>query len=335
MTPNITPEEKLSILLLFADKDDKAIRDLKVKIEQQSRSQKYLTNNAGEVTIGGLGKNEKLNIAIQRPDGTYKSIGQINTGTKTREIKLISPTRALEAKTKITNGTPGNLHTQRPPQNKSAVIDGRNEKGKPTIAASSATGEKSGKQWVSRFMPSKSINDLRSPFRENVESFLLALKSAGASVTINTTLRPAQRSYLMYYARQIVTKAIAPDKVPEFVPKNGDAKVAIDWSHRDQSGKPNLNSALAAAKEMDSAYGAAGAIGKPYRSNHNGGKAVDMKISPNWAIGKAVAEKSGTKRLIKSKRDIVEVAATYGVLHWTFSGPRSKEDDPHWSETGN
>lgn len=59
------------------------------------------------------------------------------------------------------------------------------------------TLEKSGRQWVSRFMPSRNVSDLREPFRTNVTSFLAALRAAGVTVTINTTLRPPQRSYLM------------------------------------------------------------------------------------------------------------------------------------------
>ena len=151
---------------------------------------------------------------------------------------------------------------------------------------------------------------------------------------INTTLRPPQRSYLMYYAREVV-QGLAPGKVPKFVPQNGDEPVNIDWEHLDANGKPDLDAAKKGAREMDQAYAAAGAIGKPYSSNHNGGEAIDMKFDPPWGIGKTVKNASGVSVAITSKRDLQEVGATYKVYHWTYYGPKNKVDEPHWSKTGN
>ena len=79
----------------------------------------------------------------------------------------------------------------------------------------------------------------------------------------------------------------------------------------------------------------AGAIGKPYSSNHNGGEAIDMKFDPPWGIGKTVKNASGVSVAITSKRDLQEVGATYKVYHWTYHGPKNKVDEPHWSKTGN
>lgn len=194
--------------------------------------------------------------------------------------------------------------------------------------------EKSGAQWHKRFMQSASVSDLKDPFRSNVTRFIAALKAAGVSININTTLRPPQRSYLMYYAREIV-RGMDPAKVPAFQPQNGDAPVNIDWQHLDASGKPDLKAAKAGAKAMDDAYGAAGAIGKPYHSNHNGGEAIDMRLTPNWGIGKSVKKADGTSVSISSKQDIIDVGASYDVKHWNYAGAKNKADDPHWSKTGN
>ncbi|MFL5348999.1 MAG: hypothetical protein ACJ8AT_29720, partial [Hyalangium sp.] len=103
----------------------------------------------------------------------------------------------------------------------------------------------------------------------------------------------------------------------------------------DSHGKADLDAAKKAAEDMDSAYGAAGAIGKPYHSNHNGGEAIDVDFRPKWGIGKSVVDAQGTTVAIKSKQDAIKVGATYSVYHWNYSGPKAKKDDPHWSKTGN
>ncbi|HEY0135255.1 MAG TPA: hypothetical protein VGB85_14320 [Nannocystis sp.] len=195
--------------------------------------------------------------------------------------------------------------------------------------------EKSGRHWVSRFMSSSSISDLKQPFQGNVAKFFAALKAGGVSYNINTTLRPPQRSYLMYYAREVASGRLAPDKVPPFVPQENDEPVNIDWAHKDSAGKPDLVAAKKAARDMDSAYGAAGAIGKPYRSNHNGGRAIDVRFTPAWGIGKSVVDANGKTVKIGSKRDILNIGGTYNVFHWNYHGAKAKEDDPHWSATGN
>lgn len=203
-----------------------------------------------------------------------------------------------------------------------------------TSTASTGTREPSGKHWVSRFMPSNKVSDLKEPFQTNVRNFLAALSTAGIKVDINTTLRPPQRSYLMFYAREIQAGNLEPDQVPAFVPQGGDAPVNIDWAHRDSSGKANLAAARKAAVAMDTAYGAADAIGKPYKSNHNGGEAIDMDFSPAWGIGKTVVDANGKSVKIGSKRHLIDVGATFKVLHWNYAGPKNKKDDPHWSKSG-
>jgi N-acetyl-anhydromuramyl-L-alanine amidase AmpD/LysM repeat protein len=205
----------------------------------------------------------------------------------------------------------------------------------PPVRTSGGAKEASGKHWVSRFLPSNKVSDLKEPFQSSVRNFLAALRAANVAVNINTTLRPPQRSYLMYYAREIKAGRLSPDQVPAFLPQSKDLPVNIDWAHRDSSGKADLAAAKKAAAEMDKAYGAAGAIGKPYKSNHNGGEAIDMSFTPEWGIGKSVVDATGKTVAIRSKADIIKVGATFGVYHWNYSGSKSKNDDPHWSRTGN
>ncbi|WP_309891849.1 N-acetylmuramoyl-L-alanine amidase [Archangium sp.] len=195
--------------------------------------------------------------------------------------------------------------------------------------------ERSGKEWVNRFLPSNKVSDLKEPFQSKVRNFLTALTAGGVKYDINTTLRPPQRSYLMYYAREVASGRLAPDKVPAFIPQNNDAPVNIDWAHRDAQGKADLTAAKKAAVAMDKEYNAAKAIGKPYKSNHNGGEAIDMDFAPAWGIGKSVVDATGKTVTIRSKRDLLVVGATFGVYHWNYHGPKNKTDDPHWSKTGN
>ena len=60
-----------------------------------------------------------------------------------------------------------------------------------------------------------------------------------------------------------------------------------------------------------------------------------MDFSPAWGIGKTVVDGKGKAVKISSKRNLIDVGATFGVLHWNHAGPKSKKDDPHWSKTGN
>ncbi len=85
--------------------------------------------------------------------------------------------------------------------------------------------ELSGIQWVKRYPNSTSINDLASPFRQNVQSFNGALINAGATITIATTYRPAERAYLMWQSFRIANGHDDP-RDAEVVPG-----IDINWVH--------------------------------------------------------------------------------------------------------
>jgi SH3-like domain-containing protein len=61
----------------------------------------------------------------------------------------------------------------------------------------------SGAGWVAKFPTSTSTTDLVDPFKTNASSFIAALQSAGATVSIGATLRPKQRAYLMHWSFRI------------------------------------------------------------------------------------------------------------------------------------
>jgi hypothetical protein len=86
--------------------------------------------------------------------------------------------------------------------------------------------ELSGIAWVERFPTSKTTDTLIDGFRQKCEAFFAALEDAGATVSINATLRPPERACLMHWSFVINTGEVEPDDVPEH------AGVEIDWMHR-------------------------------------------------------------------------------------------------------
>ncbi|GAM31347.1 hypothetical protein P23_1863 [Acinetobacter calcoaceticus] len=173
----------------------------------------------------------------------------------------------------------------------------------------------SGVDWCSLFLQSNSLSDLAEPFRTNAAKFINGMKNAGISVVINTTWRPTERSYLMYYSTAIARGEIAVDKVPPFPGLN------IDWTH-----KGNKTEAVKAAKAMYKKYGiGTNPVGKPGSSNHNRKKAVDMRIS-NY-VGKVVVI-DGESTKITNWATLTQLGKKHGVI-WYGS-----KDAPHWSHTG-
>lgn len=189
--------------------------------------------------------------------------------------------------------------------------------------AGTAGGIVSGADWVKQFPPSREVEDLASPFRENMKAFLGALTDAGATVSIATTFRPPERAYLMHYAYRIARERLDPRQVPA---RQG---VDIEWVHRKANGEVDLIASRNAAEDMVDAYGI---VYRPaLNSQHTRGEAIDMTIS--WrgtlsivdASGKIVAIK-GTPRNGKNAL-LHAVGETYGVK-------KLNSDPPHWSSDG-
>jgi len=169
----------------------------------------------------------------------------------------------------------------------------------------------SGTYWVKQFMPSTSLDDLKGDFKDNAKKFVKELENKGYSIKINTTYRPHERIYLMYYAWLIAHKSIEPEKVP---PMDG---VRINWVH------PTREASIKAAQEMigPSSKGGYGMIKNTSIdpiSNHAKGTAMDIEISKN---GKLLKDKDGLK-------EAIEIGSKYNVK-WYGSG-----DYVHWSVTG-
>jgi hypothetical protein len=176
----------------------------------------------------------------------------------------------------------------------------------------------SGPEWVTKFMPSQSLDDLAEPFRTSVRQFVNALRAARATVSIEDTLRPPERAYLMHWSFVIAREGVDPATVP---PMPG---VDIQWVH------PSPADSKTAAEQMVQAYHV---VFKPVLvSRHTQKLAVDMDIT--WTGDLAIAGADGTTVTITSQprtgaanTDLHQIAKTYGVI-------KLATDAPHWSNDG-
>lgn len=169
--------------------------------------------------------------------------------------------------------------------------------------------------WCNLFLQSSSLSDLEEPFKTNATKFINGIRKAGITVVINTTWRPNERSYLMYYSTAIARGQVAVDKVPPFPGVN------IDWTH-----KGNKAEAVKAAKAMYQKYGIGNnPVGKPGSSNHNKKMAVDMRIA-NY-VGKIVTIDNEITK-ITSWATLTQLGKKHNVIWY------GNKDAPHWSHTG-
>lgn len=181
----------------------------------------------------------------------------------------------------------------------------------------------SGKEWVNQFPTSRDVEDLASPFRENLKRFLQAMRDAGCSITISATYRPKERAHLMHYAFRIAREGLSPVGIPKL------EGVDIQWDHRKANGQLDLVASRNAAEEMVLAYGIA--FKPALSSNHTRRTAIDMTIT--WSGTLRIKNASGTVVTISSgprtgqNGTLVKVGATYKVI-------KLQSDPPHWSENG-
>jgi uncharacterized Zn-binding protein involved in type VI secretion len=181
----------------------------------------------------------------------------------------------------------------------------------------------SGTSWISEFPNSSNTSTLADGFRQSAEHFISALQSAGASVSIDTTLRPPERAYLMHYAWQIANNGLNPATVPSM------QGVDIDWVHRNANGTANLATSRSEAQAMVNGYGI---VYQPaLNSRHTEGNAIDMTIS--WTGNLNTVDANGAKVPINtsprtgSNAQLIQVGSSYGII-------KLVSDPPHWSNDG-
>ena len=182
----------------------------------------------------------------------------------------------------------------------------------------------SGPVWVARFPNSNRTDDLAEPFRSNAEKFIAALKAARATVSVNATLRPKERAFLMHFSYLVGKDGEDPERVPEM------GGVDIDWVHRDAAGKKDSSASQKAAALMAAGYGI---VFRPAAvSHHSDGTAIDMNIF--WTAAE-LKVKDGAGNLVTLKTgarnggnpELHVVGKSYGVI-------KLVSDAPHWSNDG-
>jgi len=154
-----------------------------------------------------------------------------------------------------------------------------------------ADATKSGKKWwtankdKTKYSYSSSISDLETIFQERVKAFKKAVTDAGASISIDTTLRSKNRAYVLHSAYKIAKGLVDADKV---VARTG---VDITWVHGTKGASKTGAQEIITAANV--AY-------KPnMTSNHLKGKAIDWTIT--WTGTLKIKNKDGAEVEISSE----------------------------------
>ncbi len=183
----------------------------------------------------------------------------------------------------------------------------------------------SGAHWETKYPAKDSLSELNSSFGNRLNSFLAALRKAGASVTVKSTLWPSERVYLMHWAYRIARQGFNPQQIPAF------DKVDIRWWH----GTPELS--RKAAEQMLKAFKIDKFEKAPsLKTHHADGQGLDMEVA--WGGVLMIEDAQGQKQAIKSSphdgtnSELVAVAASFGVI---MSGKHTPDGPLHWSIDGN
>lgn len=181
----------------------------------------------------------------------------------------------------------------------------------------------SGKAWFSanqsKYPNSNAISDLDGSFKSKVTDFQKALKAAGVSIKVSSTLRNEKRAAIMHWAFKVAKGKTKPKDVPKI------AGVDINFDHGDDK------VSIAKAKEMVGPNGFNIKYQPSLTSLHISGKAIDWTLG--WSGDLTIKNKKGEDVVIKSSpkdgtnTELHVVGKTYGVI-------KLVKDKPHWSING-
>jgi hypothetical protein len=175
----------------------------------------------------------------------------------------------------------------------------------------------SGADWVREFATSKTIDDLKEPFKGNLSRFIDMLQDNKANVEISATYRPPERAWLMHWAWVIAKGGIKYSRLGTI--KNPH-NVKIAWDHGSEA------DSRAAAAEMVSAYQMAHIAA--LQSRHTERRAVDMTIT---RLPKTLLVDGEQYPIGKQKASANEALWMVGQM---FKVIKLDSDPPHWSDDG-
>lgn len=206
--------------------------------------------------------------------------------------------------------------------------------------AAPAIDRKSGAHWKAvadaNWPNSTSLADLEAGFSADLAAFIGVLGANGIRHEITAGLRPPERSYLFHWCVKVAKGKVAPKDVPAM------AGVDIVWDHGNDA------ASRAGAQALADAFDLVGIAAHP--SNHNGGKAVDMKLDfsglanstltytkNGQTVTRTIKTDDEARIGVKAKgktisdiaaRELSKAGADFGVK-------RALDNDiVHWSRTG-
>ena len=190
-------------------------------------------------------------------------------------------------------------------------------KAKPTVDPAKLSGS----HWCAKYPTSKSIDDLKSPFKENVQAFIKCLKDNKATVRISATYRPVERAYLMHWAYRIAKDEVDYSKYPKTDPH----KIGIVWDHG------NENDSKKAAQAMVKTYNIA--FKPALTSRHTQKRAIDMTIT-GLPDKLKITQNGKTFEVDLGEPHTGQNSKLWDAADKYFKVKKLKSDPPHWSDDG-
>jgi hypothetical protein len=180
------------------------------------------------------------------------------------------------------------------------------------------------------------MSELESSFSTDLQAFIDMLATNGITHQLTAAYRPKERSYLFKYCLDVQNGRIAPKDVPAM------AGVDIIWDHG------NLAASRSAAKELAEKFGLVGLAAHP--SNHNSGKAADMKLDFSGNTDNKITYTVGGRTITRTIKTNDEARVGVSSRGKTISAIGSRElskagadfgvkraldnDIVHWSRSG-
>ena len=240
-------------------------------------------------------------------------------------IRTIEHFQEVVVKMRIPDGRvdPGGKtirHLNRGPQPDTPTAVSTGDSASQTTTNSS---QLSGETWwranQGKYQNRRGLEYLTGSFRENATRFVSALRKAGATISIGSTLRHKTRAHLMHYSWQLSKGNVRAKDVPSL------QGLSIEWDHGDES--VSRKAAGKMKQLFNMAYYAS------LTSNHIRGHAVDMTITwkGNLTVkipGRHEAEVIRTgPRNGSGNRQLHQLGREFGVK-------KLVKDAPHWSHNG-